>query len=113
MIQNEIQERMYHEIRSTVQDRKHPTWEDIQNMKLVRNSIKETMRLYLPIGALPRILSEDTVLNGYQVPAGVRKLFVQKTATAASPNLAFVGLSYEANYKFVHSPRLKLTYYKA
>ena len=74
----EIQERMYQEIRSTVQDRKHPTWEDIQNMKLVRNSIKESMRLYLPVGVLPRILSEDAVLNGYQVPAGVRNLFVGK-----------------------------------
>ena len=40
-------------------------------MKLIRNSIKETLRLYVPIGLLPRVLSEDAVLNGYQVPAGV------------------------------------------
>ena len=69
----EIQERMYREIKSVVEDRRHPTWEDIQNMKLVRNSIKETLRLYLPVGILPRILGEDAVLNGYQVPAGVSK----------------------------------------
>ena len=69
----EIQERMLEEIRSVMGDRKQPTWEDIQKMKLVRNAIKETMRLYLPVGALPRLISEDAVLNGYHVPAGVRK----------------------------------------
>ena len=69
----EIQDRMYEEIKSVMGERKHPTWEDIQNMKLVRNTIKETMRLYLPVGILARIINEDTVLNGYQVPAGVRK----------------------------------------
>ena len=67
----EIQERLYREIKSIVEEGKHPTWEDIQNMKLVRNCIKETLRLYVPIGLMPRVLNEDAVLNGYQVPAGV------------------------------------------
>ena len=67
----EIQERLYREIKSVVEEGKHPTWEDIQNMKLVRNCVKETMRLYLPIGILLRVLKEDAVFNGYQVPAGV------------------------------------------
>ena len=67
----EIQERRYREIKSVVEEGKHPTWEDIQNMKLVRNCVKETMRLYLPIGILLRVLKEDAVFNGYQVPAGV------------------------------------------
>jgi cytochrome P450 len=69
----EIQERLHQEIKSTIEKGKHPTWEDIQNMKLVRNCIKETMRLYSPTGSLPRVLMEDTVLNGYQVPAGVSR----------------------------------------
>ena len=69
----EIQERLYQEIKSVVQEGKHPTWEDTQNMKLVRNCVKETMRLHLPIGALPRVLRENAVLNGYQVPAGVSR----------------------------------------
>ena len=67
----DVQERMYREIISVVGEKEHVTWEDIQNMKLVRNSIKETMRLYIPTGVLPRLLGEDVVLNGYQVPAGV------------------------------------------
>ena len=71
----EIQERLYREIKLMVEEGKHPTWEDIQNMKLVRNCIKETMRLYLPAGLLPRVLMEDAVFNGYQVPAGVSTLY--------------------------------------
>ena len=67
----EIQERLHREIKSVIEEGKHPTWEDIQNMKLVRNCIKETLRLYLPIVGLPRVLMEDAVLNGCQVPAGV------------------------------------------
>ena len=68
----ELQDRLYHEITSVMGGaRSHPSWDDIQQMKLVRNSVKETMRLYLPVGVLPRILNEDAVLNGYHVPAGV------------------------------------------
>ena len=67
----EIQERLYREIKSVVAEGKHPTWEDLQNMKLVRNCVKETMRLYQPVGGLPRVLNEDAVINGYQIPAGV------------------------------------------
>ena len=73
----EIQERLYREIKSVVEEGKHPTWEDIQNMKLVRNCVKEIMRLYLPVGVLPRVLMEDAVFNGYQVPAGVSLLLVK------------------------------------
>ena len=70
----ELQGRLYDEITSVMGDRRQPTWDDIQKMKLVRNSIKETMRLYVPVGLLPRIINEDAVLNGYHVPAGVSKL---------------------------------------
>ena len=69
--QPEIQERLYREIKSIVEEGRHPTWEDLQNMKLVRNCVKETMRLYQPVGVLPRVLREDAVINGYQVPAQV------------------------------------------
>ena len=69
--QPEIQERLYREIKSIVEEGRHPTWEDLQNMKLVRNCVKETMRLYQPVGVLPRVLREDAVISGYQVPAQV------------------------------------------
>ena len=69
--QPEIQERLYREIKSIVEEGRHPTWEDLQNMKLVRNCVKETMSLYQPVGVLPRVLREDAVISGYQVPAQV------------------------------------------
>ena len=69
--QPKIQERLYREIKSIVEEGRHPTWEDLQNMKLVRNCVKETMRLYQPVGVLPRVLREDAVISGYQVPAQV------------------------------------------
>ena len=67
----EIQDRMCREIKSVLGNKPHPLWDDIQNMKLVRNTVKETLRLYVPIGLLPRVLSEDAVINGYRIPAGV------------------------------------------
>ena len=58
-----------------VGDKPHPSWDDLQKMKLVRNTIKETMRLYIPTGILPRVITEDAVLNGYEVPAGVSQSY--------------------------------------
>ena len=71
----ELQDKLYHEITSVMGgNRPHPSWDDIQQMKLVRNSVKETMRLYPPVGVLLRVLNEDAILNGYHVPAGVSGL---------------------------------------
>ena len=59
------------EINSVLGAREEPTWEDLQKMTLVRNCTKETMRLHNPTGATWRVLDEDAVLCGYQIPAGV------------------------------------------
>ena len=59
------------EISSVVGDKGHPSWDDLQRMSLVRNCVKETLRLYPPTLALTRVLQEDVVIQGYQVPAGV------------------------------------------
>lgn len=40
-------------------------------MTLLRNCVKEVMRLYTPTGGTSRTVAEDVVLLGYQVPAGV------------------------------------------
>ena len=50
--QPELQERLVQEISSVVGDKEHPSWEDLQKMTLVRNCVKETMRLYSPTGSL-------------------------------------------------------------
>ena len=59
------------EISSVVGDKRHPSWDDLQRMSLARNCAKETMRMYSPTGGTSRILAQDAVLMGYQVPAGV------------------------------------------
>jgi cytochrome P450 len=69
----EIQERLVMEISSIVGEKEHPSWEDLQRMPLLRNCVKEVMRLYSPTGGLARILRQDAVLLGYHIPAGVSK----------------------------------------
>ena len=59
------------EISSVVGDKRHPSWDDLQRMSLARNCVKETLRLYSPVGVSARILSHDAVVLGYNVPAGV------------------------------------------
>ncbi len=62
---------MIDEISAVLGDRDNPSWEDLQKMTVIRNCIKETMRIYMPIGGLPRQLAKDSVFSGYEVPAGV------------------------------------------
>ena len=69
--QPELQERLVQEISSIVGDKKHPSWDDLQKMTLVRNCVKESMRLNPPIGINLRVIPEDIVLMGYHIPAGV------------------------------------------
>ena len=67
----ELQERLVQEASLAMGDKDHPSWEDLQKMTLLRNCVKEVMRLHTPVPASVRILTEDVVLLGYQVPAGV------------------------------------------
>ena len=59
------------EISSVVGEKEHPSWDDLQKMTLLRNCVKEVMRMYSPTGGTGRILERDAVLLGYHVPAGV------------------------------------------
>ena len=62
------------EISSVVGDKRQPSWGDLQRMSLVRNCVKESMRIYTPVLSLVRVLAENVVLQGYEVPAGVSLL---------------------------------------
>ena len=66
----QLQERVYNEVQSVMGDKPHPSWDDLQKMILIRNSVKEVMRMYIPT-IVPRKIMEDTVIEGYLVPAGV------------------------------------------
>lgn len=59
------------EISSTVGDKEHPSWDDLQKMTLVRNCVKESMRMYVPVGGLSRTIDDSIELMDYQIPGGV------------------------------------------
>ena len=67
----EIQERLMEEISSVVGEKEHPSWDDLQKMTLVRNCVKEAMRMYIVGGILARTVPNDTQLLGYEVSGGV------------------------------------------
>lgn len=69
--QPELQDRLVQEISAAMGDKENPSWEDFQKMPLVRNCVKETLRIYSPTGGIARILREDAVILGYHIPAGV------------------------------------------
>ena len=66
-----LQDQLCQEIKAVLGDKVNPSWEDLQNIPLVRHCLKETLRLYPPVQINARTIQEDTVINGYHVPAGV------------------------------------------
>ncbi len=66
-----LQDQLCAEIRTVLGDKVNPSWEDLQNIPLVRYCLKETLRLYPAVEMNTREITTDVVLNGYQVPAGV------------------------------------------
>ncbi len=69
--QPELQEHLIQEMSSVLGNKAHPSWDDLQKMTLLRNCVKEVMRLHNLLPATARVIAEDVVLLGYQVPAGV------------------------------------------
>jgi cytochrome P450 len=47
------------------------TYEHIENMNLLKATLKETLRIHGVVSVLGRQLQGDTVLDGYSVPKGV------------------------------------------
>ena len=66
-----LQDQLCQEIKAVLGDKVNPSWEDLQNIPLVRHCLKETLRLYPAIAINLRGIQEDGVIDGYQVPAGV------------------------------------------
>ena len=40
----DLQDKLYHEIITVLGERKYPTFDDLQKLTLVRNTVKETLR---------------------------------------------------------------------
>ena len=67
----ELQNRLLDEFSKVLGDKAYPSLEDIQNMPLLRNCVKEVMRLYTAVPMNPRVLEEDAIIDGYCVPSKV------------------------------------------
>ncbi|XP_064400964.1 probable cytochrome P450 49a1 isoform X2 [Halichondria panicea] len=76
----EVQERLYQEIQSVVGERP-PTAQDLEAMPYLRGCIKEGFRVRGAVNSLNRVLSEDAVIHGYHVPAGVNLVYASYTAS--------------------------------
>jgi len=71
----EIEQQVHEEVANVLGDRP-ATSEDVQQLALTERVIKESMRLYPPVYAIGRELTEDYELGGYVVEKGVTLLFV-------------------------------------
>ena len=65
----EVRERFHEEV-----DRLDgpPTVEDLDDLEVTGRIVTETLRLYPPVYALPRMTAEEVVVDGYRIPAGER-----------------------------------------
>ena len=73
----DIQEAVYKEVVEIVGPHENPTSEQLQRLSLVRKCVKETLRLYPLIPLMCREVATDTVILGYQIPAGTCCTFNQ------------------------------------
>ena len=64
----ELQQAIYDEVTSVCGLNGVPDFNDLQKMPLVRNCVKETLRMYPPVPFFTRVSESDMVVHGYQVP---------------------------------------------
>ncbi|PVD38379.1 hypothetical protein C0Q70_00993 [Pomacea canaliculata] len=65
----ELQERIVDEIENIVGDRT-PTYDDVGKLKLLEQTIYETLRLYPPVSVITRVASETVTINGLKIEKG-------------------------------------------
>jgi cytochrome P450 len=66
-----VQQKLVEEIESVCGMDKTPTYEQLNSMEYLYDIIRETMRLYSPVGGVtPKIAAEDTEICGYHIPKG-------------------------------------------
>ena len=66
------QEILRNEVLSVLGNERHATPTTLAQMPYLKAWIRETLRLYPVLSSLSRILAEDTVLSGFQIPAGTQ-----------------------------------------
>lgn len=81
-----LMQEVQREIRDTVGSNEVIEVEDIDKLTYLKATIKETLRLHVPVALLvPRVATEDTQLQGYDIPAGT-KILINAWAIARDPN---------------------------
>ena len=70
----ELQQALYNEVTSVCGLNGVPDFNDFQRMPLVRNCVKETLRLY-PAAPIIRLAQADMVVHGYKVPKNTSIVF--------------------------------------
>ncbi|PKU68846.1 Cytochrome P450 71A1 [Dendrobium catenatum] len=80
-----LMQEVQREIREVAGSKEVIEEEDIDRLTYLKATIKETLRLHVPIALLvPRVAMEDTQLQGYDIPAGTR-ILINAWAIARDP----------------------------
>ncbi len=69
--QPSLQEQLYREITIATTTHRRVTIADLQQMRLLRDCVKETLRMYPPMAIGRRVVTMDTTISGYAIPSGV------------------------------------------
>ncbi|XP_020579328.1 cytochrome P450 71A1-like [Phalaenopsis equestris] len=81
-----VMQKVQREIRDTLRSKQVIEQEDIDRLTYLKATIKETLRLHVPVALLiPRLTMEDTQLQGYDIPAGAR-IIINAWGIARDPN---------------------------
>lgn len=80
-INPQIQERLHNEIDSVLGSEREVTAEHIEKMKYLKCVFKESMRLHSTVPANARILSQDLILDQYNIPKNTIMLFANSYLT--------------------------------
>ncbi|XP_071957317.1 cytochrome P450 27C1-like [Antedon mediterranea] len=64
----DIQEQLHNEVTSAIGRHHIASSKDINNLPIVKNIIKETLRMYPVVSANNRIFEDDVVIGGYEIP---------------------------------------------
>lgn len=68
-----VQDKLYQEVLSVVGQDENVTSQSLAKLSYLKACVKESMRLNPIVAALGRILDQDIVLSGYNVPAQVSR----------------------------------------
>ncbi|KRT80980.1 cytochrome P450, partial [Oryctes borbonicus] len=70
-----IQQKLYEEISSTLQEKSTPsTLADLNEMKYLENVIKESLRLYPSVPFIVRKLEQEVTIDKYRIPPGTQAI---------------------------------------